>query len=110
MTNDSDATGQPSEALCKATEDAVQEGSDLNLTHTQTECLKRALEMLDRGHSGRFEDELWLGFGNDWWPFRERLLKTGYIRQVGGLRDELTITERGEVLLSQLSGQIRVAG
>lgn len=110
MTSESDATGRPSEALCKATEDAVQEGSDLNLTHAQTECLTRALEYLDRGHSGRFEDELWLGFGNDWWPLRQRLLKTGYIRQVGGLRDELTITERGEALLSQLSGQVRVAG
>ncbi len=109
MTHDSDATGRPSEALCKATEDATQEGLDLNLTHTQTECLKRALELLDHGHSGRFEDELWLGFGNEWWPLRQRLLKTGYIRQVGGLRDELTITERGGVLLSQISGQVRAA-
>lgn len=106
----SDATDPASEALCKATEDAVQEGTDLQLSNAQADCLRKALEILDRGHSGRFEDELWLGFGNDWWPLRERLIRSGYIRPVGGLRDELTMTERGESLLAQLSGEVRVAG
>ncbi|GAB4386814.1 MAG: hypothetical protein Kow0022_16880 [Phycisphaerales bacterium] len=87
----------------------MQEGTDLQLTNAQAECLRRALELLDRGHSGRFEDELWLGFGNDWWPLREKLIRGGYVRSLGGLRDELAITERGSSLLAQLSGSVRVA-
>lgn len=105
---DSDATSPDPAALDKA-EGLAQEGTNLQLTNDQQRCLRRALEMLDRGHSTRFEDELWLGFGDDWWPLRERLIRSGYVRCVGGTRDELTITERGESLLSQLSGDVRVA-
>lgn len=105
----SDATTPDPAALDKA-EGLAQEGTDLQLTNDQTRCLRRALEMLDRGHSTRFEDELWLGFGDDWWPLRERLIRGGYIRSIGGLRDELTLTERGSGLFTQLSGGVRAAG
>ena len=87
-----------------------EEEFDMQLTPTQAAALSRALDILSHGHSGRFEDELWLGFGDEWWPLRERLLKGAYIRRLGGIRDELTVTERGEDLLTQLQGNQRAAG
>lgn len=82
----------------------------VHLSKAEAECLGRALGLLSNGHSGRFEDELWLGFADGWWPLRQRLLKAGYVRSLGGLRDEMTITERGQDLMSQLDGNQRAAG
>ncbi len=82
----------------------------LQLSKSQGEILIRAMELLERGHSSRFEDELWLGFGDEWWGLRERLIRGGYIRSVGGLRDELALTERGHELREQLDSRQRVAG
>jgi len=106
----SDAGLHASTALCRAAEQAVQEeGLDLQLTPSQGQCLCRALDMLERGHSKRFEDELWLGFGNDWWPLREMLVRGGYVRRLGGMRDELVITARGSHLREQLAGEVSMA-
>jgi hypothetical protein len=92
-------------------EDGVQEEEYyMQLSQPQAAALSRALKVLTHGHSNRFEDELWLGFGDEWWPLRERLLKGSYVRSLGGIRDELTVTERGENLLTQLQGKQRAAG
>jgi hypothetical protein len=82
----------------------------VQLSRTQGEVLVRAMELLERGHSSRFEDELWLGFGNDWWALRQKLISGGYIRRIGGIRDELALTERGHELREQLDSRQRVAG
>jgi hypothetical protein len=82
----------------------------VHLSKTQAECLARALNLLFNGHSGRFEDELWLGFADGWWPLRQQLVKGGFVRCLGGLRDEMTITERGQDLIAQLEGKQRAAG
>jgi hypothetical protein len=82
----------------------------MKLTDAQAMALARALDFLTHGHSGRFEDELWLGFGDEWWPLRERLLKHGYIRRLGGLKDAFAVTERGTDLLDQISGNLKAVG
>lgn len=87
-----------------------EEGIELHLSKPEAECLGRALDYLNKGHSGRFEDELWLGFADAWWPLRQRLIKAGYIRCLGGFRDELSITERGIDLRVQLEGKQLAAG
>jgi hypothetical protein len=92
-------------------EDGVQEEEYyMQLSQPQVAALSRALEVLTHGHSGRFEDELWLGFGDEWWPLRKKLLSGAYVRSLGGIRDELTVTERGENLLTQLQGKQQAAG
>lgn len=85
-------------------------GLQMKLTDAQAKALARALDFLTHGHSSRFEDELWLGFGDDWWPLREKLLEYGHVRRLGGLKDAFAVTERGADLLDQISGSRKAVG
>ncbi len=85
-------------------------GLNMKLTESQASALARALHFLTNGHSSRFEDVLWLEFGDDWWPVRERLVKRGYVRMLGGVKDTLAVTERGQDLYGQLEGSLKAAG
>lgn len=107
----SDATGHDPQTLNSLEGLTVQEERpDLQLSRSQAEVLCRAMDLLERGHSNLFEDELWLGFGNDWWALREKLIRNGSIRRLGGVRDELELTERGIELRRQIDVRERVAG
>jgi hypothetical protein len=57
-----------------------------------------ALEALASGNSRGFEDVLWLGFGDQWVPLRERLVRRRLVKYVAK-SDEYVITERGRSAL-----------
>lgn len=64
--------------------------------------LREALEGLSVGGDRRFEDALWLGFGDGWRPMLGLLERNGYIRIGGADRATPAMTARGEQLLGQL--------
>jgi len=105
-----DAIGPAALEFAMTVSGAQEEGFELHLSKAEAACLGRALDLLSKGHSGRFEDELWLGFADAWWPLRQRLIKSGYVRCIGGIRDEMSITERGIDLRTQLEGKQLAAG
>ncbi len=51
--------------------------SELPKTWRQT--VVQALEKLQAGDDRGFEDQLWLGLGDAWWPLRRSLLQKGLI-------------------------------
>lgn len=71
------------------------------LDREQGAWLRRALESLRSGTTRGFEDALWLGFGNDWTPLRDRLIRAGYVR-IAPRDGQCSLTERGEQLWTTL--------
>ncbi len=57
-----------------------------------------ALERLQSGDDRGFEDELWLGLGDAWWPLRSALLKKGLI-ELPTHAIYPRLTERGQQFL-----------
>jgi len=72
--------------------------SELPKTWRQT--VVQALEKLQAGDDRGFEDQLWLGLGDAWWPLRKTLLSKGLIELAP---DAIypRITTRGLSLLRQ---------
>ena len=73
----------------------------MSLDVEQQGWLARALAALAQGDMRRFEDSLWLGFGDQWHPIRRSLTTRGYVRR----RDDgaYELDERGEALLIRLA-------
>lgn len=73
----------------------------MRLDAEQQGWLARALNALNDGDERRFEDSLWLGFGDGWKPLRTALVRHGYL--LNGEGRSLTLAGRGEQLLEKLS-------
>lgn len=69
--------------------------------------LLRALDELKGGSSRRFEDRLWLGFGDQWTHLEAMLLKDGCIREVAGEARAFALLVRGEALRLRLEESLR---
>jgi len=79
----------------------------MQLNDEQRSWLVRALESLAADQHRGFEDALWLGFGDGWWPIRQQLVREGYVE----LRrdDSVAINHRGKALIERLSQLAEVA-
>lgn len=73
----------------------------MKLTAEQQGWLARSLAALHEGDERRFEDSLWLGFGDRWKPLRVALVRQGYL--LNGPGKALSLADRGEQLLVKLS-------
>ncbi len=79
----------------------------MQLSLEQTSWLRRGLECLAANRQRCFEDALWLGFGDQWWPFREQLVQHDYIE---AKRDQsVALTSRGRMLMERLADHAVVA-
>ena len=65
-------------------------------------ALASALDELRQGSSRRFEDKLWLGFGDGWIRMRTLLIRDGAIREVAGETPSCQLLVRGEALRLRL--------
>jgi hypothetical protein len=79
----------------------MEEKRPMRLDGEQQGWLARALSALDTGDHKRFEDSLWLGFGDRWQPLRGALVRQGYLLNGDGRL--LSLADRGEQLLTKLS-------
>ncbi len=73
----------------------------MRLDSDQQGWLARALAALHTGDEKRFEDSLWLGFGDRWQPLKGALVRQGYL--LNGTGRSLTLADRGEQLLVKLA-------
>ena len=73
----------------------------MRLDGEQQGWLARGLTALQSGDEKRFEDSLWLGFGDGWKPLKVALVRHGYL--LNGDGNALTLAERGEQLLLKLA-------
>lgn len=73
----------------------------MRLDAEQQGWLARGLAALHVGDEKRFEDSLWLGFGDSWKPLKAALVRHGYL--LNGDGNALTLAERGEQMLLRLS-------
>ncbi len=73
----------------------------MRLDAEQQGWLARGLAALQAGDEKRFEDSLWLGFGDAWKPLKGALVRNGYL--LNGDGNALTLAERGEQLLVKLA-------
>ena len=74
----------------------------MQLSPEHQQWLSRAMEYLASGDHRRFEDLMWLGFGDGWRPMMGVLARSGYVK-IGGV-DRLTpaMPDRGHGLLERL--------
>lgn len=73
----------------------------MRLNAEQQGWLARALAALHTGDEKRFEDSLWLGFGDGWMPLKKALVRQGYLANGDG--KALSLGDRGEALLVKLA-------
>lgn len=73
------------------------------LTEADRKQLKDALSELAESRARRFEDRLWLGFGDQWTTLREQLVKQGYVRYFRADEQPL-LTDQGRRLIDRLAG------
>jgi hypothetical protein len=73
------------------------------LDRTSQAALLEALEELKRGSGRRFEDRLWLGFGDHWTRVRHLLLRDGCVREIPGDVPAYALEVRGEALRLRLA-------
>lgn len=59
-----------------------------------------ALERLRCGDNRGFEDALWLGLGDAWWPLRKALIRKGLI-EINSHSVYPSLTSRGEAMLQR---------
>lgn len=71
--------------------------------------LALALSALAQGDSRRFEDLLWLGFGDRWTFIQASLVRHHQVRLMDGSRSTYELTEVGSELLTDLAGFVRRA-
>lgn len=60
-----------------------------------------ALERLRSGDDRGFEDTLWLGVGDQWWPLRTALVRQGLI-ELSSCGEHPRLTTRGTAYLEQI--------
>ena len=77
----------------------------MQLTPDDQATLRAALGALSADRPQRFEDLLWLGFGDGWVPMTRLLARHRYITLGGSDKRTPAITDRG----GQLLGQLRAA-
>lgn len=82
----------------------------MKLDAAQRDWLARALEELAEGRDRRFEDLLWLGFGNDWRAMFDGLVKGRCIELGGEDRETPVLREAGRKLLAKLQRTLAKAG
>ncbi len=81
----------------------------MKLNDEERVALRRALEYLASGSFRRFQDTLWLGFGDLWTHIETALVREGLIVRRGD--DDADLTTRGHELLQTLSKKLeRIAG
>ena len=72
---------------------------------TQREIISKALFALSHNEPSRFEDILWLAYGDDWTVILRSLISRGIVRY-SNARDTHAITDEGRRML----GTLRQAG
>lgn len=77
----------------------------MRLDLEQQRWLARALGALAAGDARRYEDALWLGFGDAWVPVRRRLELGGLVRPAHNGGDP-QMTERGVQTLRELQTRL----
>ncbi|MEM7755484.1 MAG: hypothetical protein AAF297_07585 [Planctomycetota bacterium] len=82
----------------------------MKLNGVQRDWLARALAELEEGRDRRFEDLLWLGFGDEWKPMLLGLTKGGCIEVGGEDRETPSLTPTGKKLLTKLERTLAKAG
>jgi|GEM_PF-4928405 len=75
----------------------------MNCDDEQRRSLRDALEALQRGDPRRFNDLMWLGFGDEWTRVRAVLVQGRYVELPGGRADQPRLTERGKRLIPTLA-------
>lgn len=73
-----------------------------NLPDCWRAIVLEALKRLQRDDARGFEDTLWLGLGDSWWPLRQALVRKGLI-ELRPQETYPTITPRGVAFLSRTS-------
>lgn len=66
-----------------------------------------AMQRLRAGDDRGFEDTLWLGLGDAWWPLRSALIRKGLI-ELSANGDHPRLTGRGERYLDQIREPVAV--
>ncbi|MEN0020905.1 MAG: hypothetical protein AAF747_08495 [Planctomycetota bacterium] len=102
-----DTRSKPGHAPVPNDEAAAGSGA-MRLDAEQQSSLKAAFEALAEGSHRAFEDRLWLGFGDHWYPFRQRLADHGYIAIHA--EDVPKITSHGMSLLGRLREATQATG
>jgi hypothetical protein len=74
----------------------------MRLTDAERELLGDALDELSEGHDRRFEDILWLSFGDRWRTLLGHLVRGGYVELGGSDKDTPRMAPRGHDLLVEL--------
>ncbi|QOI99136.1 MAG: hypothetical protein HRU70_00970 [Phycisphaeraceae bacterium] len=74
----------------------------MQLNPSQGRVLKSALDVLGRGDPKRFDDELWLGFGDDCQSIWDALIQGRYVESAGSIF-QTRLTPRGVQLLRRLA-------
>jgi hypothetical protein len=82
----------------------------MKLDENGREWLTRALSALAEGRDRAFEDALWLGFGDDWRPLYDGLVKGRCVTVGGPDRETPAITDEGHKLLTRLALRTARAG
>ena len=82
----------------------------MRLDDSERDILARALVELSDGRDRRFEDLLWLGFGNQWRTLLDGLVKGGCVSVGGADRETPELTDQGERLLAKLTIVVAEAG
>lgn len=62
----------------------------MNLDGGEREALCAALSRLEEGDFRRYQDFLWLGFGDSWTSLENSLIRAGYVLRRGDNSGELT--------------------
>ena len=76
----------------------------MRLSPAEQSVVIGALTALADGASRRFEDLLWLGFGDRWTLIEGSLLQHNQVRLVDQSRRTFVLTEFGYELLARLTG------
>lgn len=81
----------------------------MRLDESERRALRTALERLEEGNFRRYQDSLWLGFGDLWTAMERCLIRDGFVVRRGDEAGE--VTPKGRQLLASL-GEVaaRVAG
>lgn len=75
----------------------------MRLSPAEQLVLADALSALADGQSRRFEDLLWLGFGDRWTLIEASLLQHHQIRLADAMRNVFAITDLGLKMLDELA-------
>lgn len=69
------------------------------MTAHEKRHLIRALHAYRLGEVQRGDYQLWVGFGDEWTPFKAKLIRDGYLANAS--RADSMLTDRGDGLLAR---------